>query len=75
MVPLRLVSNDNVHSGPICIGTTAGQLSRVDDAACIVVGPDPTGHQEVPYGGHWFETWCNRGIVTRPGWKPLLLMD
>jgi hypothetical protein len=41
---LRLVGLRHARGGLANIGITAGQLPRVDDATCIVVGPEPSAY-------------------------------
>jgi hypothetical protein len=45
VLPLGLVSLGHVNGGPVNIGVAAGQLPRVDHAACVVVGPEPAVHR------------------------------
>jgi hypothetical protein len=71
VLPLGLVSLVHVQGGPVNIGAVAGQLPRVDDAVCVVVGPEPAAHQGAMCGGRWFGARCSRGVVTHLGWKPL----
>jgi hypothetical protein len=75
VLPVRLVSRGYIHGSLINIGTTAGQLSRVDDVACVIVGPKPAALQGVSCGGRHFKTLCSRGVATHLGWKPLPLMN
>jgi hypothetical protein len=75
VLPLGVVSLSHIHGGPVNIGAAAGQLLRVDDATCIVVGPEPAAHKGVPCGGRRFKMWCSRDVATHPGWKLLPLMD
>jgi hypothetical protein len=75
VLPLRLVSLGHIHGGPVNIRAAASHLEQVDDAACIVVGPEPAAQWGALCGGRRFETWCSCSVATRPGWKPLPLMD
>jgi hypothetical protein len=52
VLSLGLVGFSRVRSGPVDIGAAAGQLPRVDDAARVIVGPEPVAYRGALRGGH-----------------------